>query len=234
MASLCGHPFRDPGLLGQVCTHVSANPFSHNASLANLGDLVLGLHVGSFLYKRFPCVGPGLLSMMKSINVDNERLARVCIDYGLDEVLHHNIPDYKAQVTRFKLEVKQFPRHSNGRIFPPKYLADMVEALIGAAWLELNRNMAATGALIDKLLGPLITDFLNFGHRPIHMLKTCKWRKDLKIEDDMTACVLFRCTIYYKKCIIARASYIGSEGGARNRTVVAAIEYFRSLPGFEI
>lgn len=190
--------------------------------------------MGSLLYKRFPDAGPGLLSMMKSINVDNERLSRVCIDFGLDEVLHHNIPDYNAQVTRFKLDVEQFPRHSNGRIFCPKFLADMVEALMGVAWLDLNRDMAATGTLIDKLLGPLITDFLNFGHRPIHMLNICNWRKDLKMKDNMTPCVLCRCTIHYKKCIIARESYIGSKECAQNRAAVAAIEFFRSLPEFEI
>lgn len=229
MASLCGHVFNDPG---QVCTHESGDSLPQCKACApwRLGPR----NVGSLLYERFPGVGPGLLSKMKSINVDNERLARVCIDRGLDAVLYHSIPNYNVLVTRFKLEAKQFPRHSNGRIFTPKFLADIVEALIGVAWLDLKKDMAARGILIDQLLSPLITDIHNFGHRPIHVLNTCKWKTALKIKNEMTTNGLHRCTIEYGQTTIASKTYFGSKEAAQNRAAVVAIEYFRRLLGFEI
>lgn len=76
-------------------------------------------------------IGEGVLSMLKCINVDNEPLARAYINHRLDKYLYHQIPNFIARVTQFQQEVNQCPMYSNGRIYCFKFLADMMDALVG-------------------------------------------------------------------------------------------------------
>lgn len=72
--------------------------------------------------------------------------------------LNHHIHDFVAKVTQFRQGVNQFPTHSNERIYTPKFLADMMEAVVGAVWVDSSGDLVTTGAVINKLLGPLIGD----------------------------------------------------------------------------
>lgn len=119
----------------------------------------------------------------------------------------------------------QYPVHSSGRVRTPKYLADMIEALIGAVWIDTDKNLVATGAVIDLLIGPLITNFVDFGLRPIHRLHQCKLKPQLQVHDDSIG-GRFRCTIMYRNAQIASVIYWGSKEGAQNRAAAIAFEYF--------
>ena len=48
-----GHEFRDKGLIRQALTHRSCS-VEHNERLEFLGDSILNLVVGEYLYRRYP------------------------------------------------------------------------------------------------------------------------------------------------------------------------------------
>lgn len=46
----------------------------------------------------------------------------------------------------------------------------MFEAVVGSVWVDTQRDLVATGAIIDNLLGPLIINYVVYGETPIHRL----------------------------------------------------------------
>lgn len=53
-----------------------------------------------------------------------------------------------------------------------------MEILVGADFLDSNRDMHAMEAVINKLLGPLIHDLAGFGQRPVTRL----WQSRLNLN----------------------------------------------------
>lgn len=192
MASqIIDYQFTDDSLLTLVCTHAY---ISNNSTLETLGDLVIVVHIGSELYIQILDITQGQLSTLKSINIDNERLAYGYVSSGLCRFLKYQISRFRARIAQFQQDMNIFSTHSNGRIDYPKLLADFVEAVVGAVFVDSGRNMDATGAVINKLLGPLIRDVAVFGQRPVSQLWISILKNDLKETVNWT-CSLCRCMI---------------------------------------
>lgn len=113
-----GYAFRDADLLRTALTHRSHSS-THNERLEFLGDSVLNCVVASLLYERYADVDEGSLSRLRSNLVKQQTL--------------HDI----AQ----KLVVSRFLRLGEGELKSggfrrPSILADTVEALLGAVFLD--------------------------------------------------------------------------------------------------
>ena len=79
-----GYRFRDRSLLRTALTHKSSKQPYNNERLEFLGDAVLDLIVGEYLYRKFPEVSEGDLSKLRASLVNEkgfEKLARM-IDLG--------------------------------------------------------------------------------------------------------------------------------------------------------
>src|SRR5690606_6064780 len=115
-----GPAFGDRGLLALALTHSSLrDPWTHsNERLEYLGDSVLGLAVAEHLFCAFPTDAEGELTRLKSLVVSRQALARVA----------------KALDLKAHLRVGKGIR-KRGAI-PPSLLANAVEALIGAVYLD--------------------------------------------------------------------------------------------------
>ena len=118
------HDFNDPSLLVEALTHPSATRRGKNAPRNNqrlefLGDRVLGLIVAHLLIARFPNEEEGPLSRRHAALVRRETLAEIAGAFGLGDML-----------TFAKSE-----EAGNGRV-NPSILADALEALIGALYLD--------------------------------------------------------------------------------------------------
>ena len=112
-----GYRFSEPGLLISALTHPSLARREGIASferMETLGDSVLGFLVSSFLFDRFPDAGPGELTLRRSQVVSGASLVRVADEIGLDE----------------------FVRVGEGVKVSPAVLEDVVEALVGALFLD--------------------------------------------------------------------------------------------------
>jgi len=137
IAGKTGYAFKDLRLLETALTHSSAvRATSNNERLEFLGDRVLGLIVADMLLKQFPEAREGDIAPRFNALVE----ARTCSDIGLE------------------LELDQFIRadaalRSRGRKPGGNYLADAVEALVAAIYLD--GGIDAARAFVQRFWEPL-------------------------------------------------------------------------------
>src|SRR5690349_12413067 len=119
-----GYTFRNAALLQQALTHRSHSAL-HNERLEFLGDSILNCVVASILYERFKDLAEGDLSRLRANLVKQQSLYEI------------------AQ----KLELSQFLRLGEGELKSggfrrPSILADTLEALLGAIFLDSGFDAA--------------------------------------------------------------------------------------------
>ena len=146
-----GYHFADPLLLQRALTHRSFGA-DHNERLEFLGDAVLNLAVSSLLYDRFSGSDEGDLTRVRAHLVREDSLHRAALGLGLPEVLR--LSDGEAR---------------GGGALRPSILADAVEALIGAIYLESGFEPATR--LVRQFFGDLIVSS-----------EADSWSKDAKTE----------------------------------------------------
>lgn len=120
IAAKTGHVFKDIRLLETALTHSSAvKATTNNERLEFLGDRVLGLIVADMLLRQFPEAREGEIAPRFNALVD----ARTCSNIGLKLELDHFM--------RADAGLKARTRKAGGN-----YLADAVEALVAAIYLD--------------------------------------------------------------------------------------------------
>lgn len=112
------YSFNDMAVCQQALTHRSFSS-NHNERLEFLGDALLDVIVGEYLYKRYPQASEGELSLMRAQAVCGESLAVVGRTLGLGELLRLGDGELK----------------SGGRDRTSS-LANAVESLIAAIYLD--------------------------------------------------------------------------------------------------
>ncbi|RUO79462.1 ribonuclease III [Pseudidiomarina taiwanensis] len=113
-----GYQFNNVERRQRALTHRSAAA-KHNERLEFLGDAVLGLVIAEALFERFPTADEGNLSRMRAMIVCGRSLAKLA---------------QKFELGRF-IELGPGERKSGGQR-RESILADTVEALLGAVYLE--------------------------------------------------------------------------------------------------
>jgi ribonuclease-3 len=133
-----GHSFADGDFLRQALTHAS---FGHekrqrvpdNQRLEFLGDAVLQLSVTEELYRRFPELPEGRLTVLRARLVNRHHLQELAQELGLGE----------------HLILGRGEENSLGRE-RPSILADAMEAVLGAVFAEAGWEAAR--AIVLRLL----------------------------------------------------------------------------------
>jgi ribonuclease-3 len=146
-----GLDFADPALLQRALTHRSAGS-EHNERLEFLGDAVLQTAVSALLYQRFAGSDEGDLTRVRAHLVREDSLARVAAAVGLPDVVRLSEGEARG-----------------GGASRPSILADALEALIGAAFLD--GGFAKAQALVQRLFGEVIAS-----------TGIDNWAKDAKTE----------------------------------------------------
>lgn len=113
-----GYTFKQAANLTLALTHRSYSK-NHNERLEYLGDAVLGLVVAQALFERFPEQPEGKLTRMRASLVKGETLAQLGQEFELGDLLLLGSGELKSG------------GHRRASI-----LADAVEAIIGAIYLE--------------------------------------------------------------------------------------------------
>lgn len=134
--------FKNAGLLLQALTHKSfayeqRAPEFHNEKLEFLGDAVLDLVLGEFLFELYPAENEGALSKKRASLVNEESLARLAM--ALDLASH--------------LRLGKGETHSGGAT-KPRLLASAWEALAGA--LYMDGDFAETKRVLRAIFLPAI------------------------------------------------------------------------------
>lgn len=146
-----GYRFKQPELIKRALTHRSFGA-DHNERLEFLGDAVLNLAVSSLLYERFVGSDEGDLTRVRAHLVREDSLHRVALSLELPKVLRLSEGEARG-----------------GGAQRPSILADALEAVIGAAFVEGGYDAA------QKLVQGLFDDVIaNTG--------IDNWAKDAKTE----------------------------------------------------
>ena len=134
-----GHSFRDPFLLQTALTHRS-HSFPNNERLEFIGDSILNAVIAQQLYIRFPDLPEGDLSRLRANLVRQDSLHRVANSLDLG--------------THLRLGEGELKSGGSSR---PSILADAVEALFGAIWLDAGFDKAAEVVihLYQSMLGAI-------------------------------------------------------------------------------
>lgn len=121
-----GYQFVDSGLLQLALTHRSANG-KHNERLEFLGDSILSFVIADDLYHRFPKINEGDMSRMRATLVRGKTLAELGREFVLGDYLKLGPGELKS-----------------GGFRRDSILADAVEAIIGAIYLDSDIEKART------------------------------------------------------------------------------------------
>ncbi len=133
-----GYRFARPELLAQALTHRS-HSIPHNERIEFLGDSVLNCVIAAELFQRFGDLREGELSRLRASLVRQEALHQVAQALGLGDHLRLGEGELKS-----------------GGFARPSILADAVEALIGAIFLD--GGFTAAQEAIQRLYAALLTD----------------------------------------------------------------------------
>ena len=125
------HSFSDTRLLQLALTHRSFSA-DHNERLEFLGDSVLNLAVSHLLYTRLSALPEGDLSRVRANLVKQDTLHRLALELQLSPLLRLGEGEARS-----------------GGPSRPSILADALEALIGAVYLDAG--FAAAEALVRRL-----------------------------------------------------------------------------------
>jgi ribonuclease-3 len=154
--TLCGqlgHVFKNSQLLQRALTHRSHSA-AHNERLEFLGDSVVNCVVAKYLHDTYPDLAEGDLSRLRSNLVNQQTLFTLAQQLHLGELLLLGEGELKsAGASR------------------PSILADALEALIGALFLDGGFDVAEKAVL--KLYIPHIkqADVLTLGKDPKTLLQ---------------------------------------------------------------
>jgi len=131
-----GYRFDNAGLLQRALTHRSFGA-EHNERLEFLGDAVLNLAVSRLLYERLAASDEGELTRVRAQLVREDSLHRAALALGLPEALRLSEGEARG-----------------GGALRPSILADALEAIVGAVFLDGGHEPAFE--LVKRLFGEQI------------------------------------------------------------------------------
>ncbi len=146
-----GHTFSQEALLLRALTHRSAAA-EHNERLEFLGDAVLNAVVSSLLFDRYGGSDEGDLTRVRAHLVREESLHQLALALNLPTLVRLSEGEHRA-----------------GGAERASILADAVEALIGATFIDGGYQAAAV--VVQRLLGERIASS-----------EAAQWHKDPKTE----------------------------------------------------
>ena len=128
-----GYEFGNKQLIIEALTHKSYKKPYNNERLEFLGDAVLDLIVGEFLFKEFPDKDEGVLSKMRASIVNEGGFALLARKIGLGDYIFLSLAE----------------ENNDGRN-KPSLLSNAFEAVIGAIYLEAG--LEKSREIVERLL----------------------------------------------------------------------------------
>ncbi len=140
--------FNDKKLLRRALTHrsyvnESFDESAHNERLEFLGDALLSFISAEYLYGQYPEMAEDEMTRRRSALVDEKQLARFAMKLELD----------------FEINLGQGARKEGGRN-NPNILSSTFEAVVGAYYLDHNRDIEVLRPLIEQLFDSVPKDVM--------------------------------------------------------------------------
>ena len=125
-----GYQFKDQNLIVEALTHKSSKQPYNNERLEFLGDAVLDLIVGEYLYRKFQDVAEGELSKLRASLVNEKSFEKLARLLNLGEYIYISLAE-----------------ENNAGREKSSLLSNAFEAIIGALYLEAGLEKARTLAI---------------------------------------------------------------------------------------
>lgn len=155
VSQIFGYQFEDEKLLTLALTHRSIGS-QNNERLEFLGDSILGMVISAELFIRFPNEKEGVLTRLRSSLVKGETLSEIATELSLGDFI---------QLGSGELKSGGYRRAST--------LADVVEAIIGAIYLDSCKENSIK--VVEKIILTIFNERLN-NCEPAGILKDPKTR----------------------------------------------------------
>ncbi len=137
-----GYQFTNKDLIIEALTHKSYKKVFNNERLEFLGDAVLNLIVGEFLFKKFPTSAEGVLSKMRASLVNETGFTKLALAINLGDYIY----------------LSEAEERNKGRK-KASILSDAFEAIMGAIYIESG---------IERLK-PMILRLLDENYKEINL-----------------------------------------------------------------
>ncbi|OCL05832.1 dicer-like protein 1 [Glonium stellatum] len=157
------HPyhFRYPRLLRSAFIHPSQSfmweKIPNYQRLEFLGDSLLDMVFVMHLFYRYPYKDPQWLTEHKMPMVSNKFLGALCVKLEFHGHLRHNNSALQHQIQEYVTEVQEAEIEANGSVDywttvsePPKCLADIIEAYVGAIFIDSDFNFNEVQRFFDQ------------------------------------------------------------------------------------
>ncbi|XP_057544880.1 ribonuclease 3-like protein 2 isoform X2 [Amaranthus tricolor] len=181
---ILGYTFNNKKLLEDALTHPSCIDSVSYQRLEFVGDAVLGLAFANFVFLGYPDVDQGILSLLRAANISTEKLARVAVRHGLYRYVRHNALALDAKVREFALTVQaedEIAAVYGGAVKAPKVLADIVESVVAAIYVDCDFNLKFLWQIIRSFLEPIVT-LETLPLQPVTMLYELCQKQGKKVE----------------------------------------------------
>ncbi|KAM0328030.1 hypothetical protein ACHAQA_005431 [Verticillium albo-atrum] len=172
-----GYEFKSPALLRSAFKHPSYPRQYENVPsyqrLEFLGDALLDMVCVDFLFKKFPDADPQWLTEHKMAMVSNHFLGSLCVNLGFSRrILHfssvmtNQVKNYVEALNQAR-EAAETEAKTSGTIsqdywldvqHPPKFLSDVVEAYIGALFVDSEYDYSRVQEFFEEHVRPYFTD----------------------------------------------------------------------------
>ncbi|KAI9045212.1 putative RNA helicase/RNAse III [Aspergillus affinis] len=164
-----GYGFKYPRLLNSAFTHPSYPSAWVKVPcyqrLEFLGDSLLDMVCVEDIFHRFPDRDPQWLTEHKMAMVSNKFLGALAVKLGLHTHLKHFSNPLQSQITHYAEEIQTAENESEGAVDywiltkdPPKCLPDMVEAYLGAAFVDSSFNFEVIEGFFQRYIKPYFQD----------------------------------------------------------------------------
>ncbi|KAF4979425.1 hypothetical protein FZEAL_4368 [Fusarium zealandicum] len=177
VADATGYLFNSPPLLQSAFKHPS---WPYEAHLPNyqrlefLGDALLDMAIVDYLFKRFPLADPQWLTEHKMAMASNQFLACLCVKLNLQKHLLFTTSSLVGQINEFVSELElaeeDAQKEAKEAGIPmrkdfwlkisqtPKAFADVVEALIGAMFVDAQYDYSVVNSFFIRFVQPYFED----------------------------------------------------------------------------
>ncbi|KAM3183257.1 hypothetical protein ACTXT7_010703 [Hymenolepis weldensis] len=164
LEDIIGYKFRRIRILLQAITHPSSElafRWGCYQRLEFLGDAILDFVVTQRIFRDHPNMDPGEVTDLKIALVSNISLAVICVRKGIYKFLEHSdnnlwafINNFKEVVSRNSCNIWQLEHECNqhNETLSYKVLGDMVEAIIGAIYVDCGGVTSVVTSVIYNLL----------------------------------------------------------------------------------
>lgn len=163
MERCMGYRFKDLDLLDEALTHCSVHHKKNNQRLEYLGDAILDFAVVTLVWEHVPGASQGDLNNLKSSAVNNSNLGKKALELGLQRFLSsmssHLISEFK-DIQVFLDSINEQP-HSRPELSKidisfvdvgcVNALADLLEAIVGAIFLDSGQSLEAVRDVVKKI-----------------------------------------------------------------------------------